>query len=119
MYIVESKFGTLAFEGDFVIATINSEVNVGKETVNWAIKHVNQKFANQSYCYIDNHLNDYSIDPIETERLFAETPLKAYAIVVSSPFSLQNLFMEKLFYTAPVLIASSINDAKEKLQPFF
>lgn len=118
MDIVELKFGNIKFEDDFVIVTINSGVNVENGVVNQLIEVINQHFAGRSYCYINNHLNDYSIEPLETQRIIAETPVRAMAVLIVSAFSLKNLNIEKLFYDIPLLIATDLEEAKQKLKPF-
>lgn len=118
MYIVELKFGNIKFEENYAIVTINTGVDVGSEIVNRIIKLINQHFAGRSYCYIDNHINDYSIDPLQTQRLIEETPVRAAAVLALPFFSLQNFLITEMFYKIPILVAGSVEEAKQKLKPF-
>ena len=104
-------FCILKFYDNYVISTINEDVDLTIEKSNLMAKIAGDYFGKKPFVYITNRINNYTVDPEVYKRISKLECLAGFVVVSNSIGSIKNALFEKIFLDKPFQIFNNLDDA--------
>ena len=104
-------FCIFKFYDNYVISTINEDVNLTVEKSNLMVKIAIDYFGKKPFVYITNRINNYTVDPEVYKKISKLDCLAGFVVVSNSKGSIKNALFEKIFLDKPFQIFNNLDDA--------
>lgn len=113
--VFQNEIGTLYFLKNIVISEINDGVHINYSTSLKVFEAIKSFYIDcESFGYISNRINDYSITPLDFGKFHDHFPnLKVFATVTYSELNKMNTDLEKRFCKVPYKNFTDLISAKQ------
>ncbi|WP_417857019.1 hypothetical protein [Xanthomarina gelatinilytica] len=111
--IITFPFGTVSMHDNYMVAVMNEGVTVNPE-INSVLEELAAKhFQDKKFVYITHRVNSYSVDPNIYFKTSQIPNLVGFAVVLGRKIRLDNIALEKMFFSKPFKSFKSLNKAIE------
>ncbi len=111
--IISLPFGTVSMHDNYMVAVMNEGITVSPELNSVLEELAANHFQDKKFVYITHRINSYSIDPNIYFKTSQIPNLVGFAVVLGRKIRLDNLALEKMFFSKPFKSFKSLNKAIE------
>ncbi|EMQ95138.1 hypothetical protein D778_00135 [Xanthomarina gelatinilytica] len=111
--IISLPFGTVSMHDNYMVAVMNEGVTVNPEINSVLEELAVNHFQDKKFVYITHRVNSYSVDPNIYFKTSQIPNLVGFAVVLGRKIRLDNLALEKMFFSKPFKSFKSLNKAIE------
>ena len=111
--IISLPFGTVSMHDNYMVAVMNEGVTVNPEINSVLEELAVNHFQDKKFVYITHRVNSYSVDPNIYFKTSQIPNLVGFAVVLGRKIRLDNIALEKMFFSKPFKSFKSLNKAIE------
>ncbi|WP_417881825.1 hypothetical protein [Xanthomarina gelatinilytica] len=111
--IITFPFGTVSMHDNYMVAVMNEGVTVNPEINSVLEELAVNHFQDKKFVYITHRVNSYSVDPNIYFKTSQIPNLVGFAVVLGRKIRLDNIALEKMFFSKPFKSFKSLNKAIE------
>ncbi|GGG49599.1 hypothetical protein [Bizionia arctica] len=104
-------FGTVSFHENYMVSVMNEGITVNIGLNNVLEDLAKSYFKNKNFVYITHRINSYSVDPNIYFKTSQISNLVGFAVVTGNKLHLDNIELEKMFFTKPFKTFKSLTKA--------
>ncbi|WP_417854537.1 hypothetical protein [Xanthomarina gelatinilytica] len=111
--IISLPFGTVSMHDNYMVTVMNEGITVSPE-LNSVLEELAAKhYQDKKFVYITHRINSYSVDPNIYFKTSQIPNLVGLAVVLGRKIRLDNLALEKMFFSKPFKSFKSLSKAIE------
>ena len=111
--IISLPFGTVSMHDNYMVAVMNEGITVSPEINSVLEELAVNHFQDKKFVYITHRVNSYSVDPNIYFKTSQIPNLVGFAVVLGRKIRLDNIALEKMFFSKPFKSFKSLNKAIE------
>ena len=111
--IISLPFGTVSMHDNYMVAVMNEGITVSPELNSVLEDLAANHYQDKKFVYITHRINSYSVDPNIYFKTSQIPNLVGFAVVLGRKIRLDNLALEKMFFSKPFKSFKSLNKAIE------
>lgn len=111
--IISLPFGTVSTHDNYMVAVMNEGITVSPELNSVLEDLAANHYQDKKFVYITHRINSYSVDPNIYFKTSQIPNLVGFAVVLGRKIRLDNLALEKMFFSKPFKSFKSLNKAIE------
>ncbi len=111
--IISLPFGTVSMHDNYMVAVMNEGITVNPEINSVLEELAVNHFQDKKFVYITHRVNSYSVDPNIYFKTSQIPNLVGFAVVLGRKIRLDNIALEKMFFSKPFKSFKSLNKAIE------
>ncbi|MFV0571753.1 MAG: hypothetical protein ACK5M1_04870 [Xanthomarina gelatinilytica] len=111
--IISLPFGTVSMHDNYMLAVMNEGITVSPELNSVLEELAANHFQDKKFVYITHRINSYSVDPNIYFKTSQIPNLVGFAVVLGRKIRLDNLALEKMFFSKPFKSFKSLDKAIE------